>query len=410
MTLREGTMMREAREPVLIIGAGAAGLAVAAELRRAGVESEILERGTAVGSSWRGHYDRLTLNTCRWFSTLSHEPFPRSVGVFPTRDEWVRYLESYAERHEVRVRYGVRVDRIDPCDGGWRVTTPDGDRVARQVVVAMGHQHTPWLPDWPGRQAFGGRLLHASEYRNADGFAGADVLVVGAGCSAMDIAYDLVTGGAARVRMAVQTLPNLWLRRMLGVPGDLVLTAFFRLPVRLADRMEAILRRVFVGDLSRWGLTAPEEGNFTRTARVGSGQNPVFVSKPVIRAIRAGKIEIVAAVENLAAEGVLLADGSVLRPDAVIAATGYTTGLVPIVGHLGLLDDRGRPLVSGGPAAAPGLHFSGYVPNINNLYHEGRRAAEDIARELADDAALPAAMAAPATARLPVEERSGTRL
>jgi cation diffusion facilitator CzcD-associated flavoprotein CzcO len=289
--------------------------------------------------------------------------------------------------------------------------TPDGDRVARQVVVAMGHQHTPRLPDWPGRQAFGGRLLHASEYRNADGFAGADVLVIGAGCSAMDIAYDLVAGGAARVRMAVRTQPNLWLRRMLGVPGDLVLTAFFRLPIRLADRMEAILSRVFVGDLSQWGLTAPEEGNFTRTARVGSGQNPVFVSKPVVRAIRAGKIEIVAAVENLAAEGVLLTDGSVLQPDAVIAATGYTTSLVPIVGHLGVLDDRGRPRVSGGPAAAPGLHFSGYVPNINNLYHEGRRAAGEIARELADDAASPVAvMAAPGTACLPAEESSATRL
>jgi cation diffusion facilitator CzcD-associated flavoprotein CzcO len=391
MSVREGTVMREEGEPVLIIGAGPAGLAVAAELRRAGVESEILERGTAVGYSWRGHYDRLTLNTCRWFSKLSHEPFPGSVGVFPTRDEWVRYLECYAERHEVLVRYGVRVDRIDPCEGGWRVTTPDGDRVARQVVVTMGHQHTPLLPDWPGRQAFGGRLLHASEYRNPDGFAGADVLVVGAGCSAMDIAYDLITGGAARVRMAVRTPPNLWLRRMLGVPGDLILTAFFRLPVRLADRLEAILRRVFVGDLSRWGLTAPEEGNFSRTARVGSGQNPAFVGKPVIRAIRAGKVEIVAAVESLTAEGVLLADGSVLRPDAVIAATGYTTGLVPIVGHLGLLDDKGRPRVSGGPAAAPGLRFSGYVPNINNLYHEGRRAAEEIARELAGGAVLPGA-------------------
>lgn len=393
MSVREETTMREAREPVLIIGAGPAGLAVAAELRRAGVESEILERGTAVGSSWRAHYDRLTLNTCRWFSKLSYEPFPKNVGVFPTRDEWVSYLESYAERHEVRVRYGVRVARIDPCDGGWRVTTPDGDRVARRVVVATGHQHTPLLPDWPGRQAFGGRLLHASEYRNAAGFAGADVLVVGAGCSAMDIAYDLITGGAARVRMAVRTPPNLWLKRMLGVPGDLILTAFFRLPVRLADRLEAILRRVFVGNLSRWGLTAPEEGNFSRTARVGSGQNPAFIGKPVIRAIRAGKIEIVAAVENLAAEGVLLADGSVLQPDAVIAATGYTTGLVPIVGHLGLLDDKGRPRVSGGPAAAPGLHFSGYVPNINNLYHEGRRAAEEIARELAGDTAVPAALA-----------------
>jgi cation diffusion facilitator CzcD-associated flavoprotein CzcO len=399
MSERTGTMMSAAREPVLIIGAGAAGLTVAAELRRAGVESEILERGSAVGSSWRGHYDRLALNTCRWYSKLSHEPFPRNVGVFPTRDEWVRYLESYAERHEVQVRFGVQVDRIDPCDSGWRVTTSNGDRVARQVVVTMGHQHTPWLPDWPGRQGFPGRVLHASEYRSAEDFAGADVLVIGAGCSAMDIAYDLAVGGAARVKVAVRTQPNLRLRRMLGVPGDLLLTAFFRLPVRLADRLDAILRRMLIGDLSRWGLTPPEEGHFTRTARVGSGQSPTIVNRSVIKAIRAGKIEVVAAVENLTAEGLLLADGSVLRPDAVIAATGYTTGLVPIVGHLGMLDDRGRPRVYGGPAAAPGLRFSGYTPNINNLYHEGRRTAEQIARELADDTALSAAlMGTPETA------------
>jgi putative flavoprotein involved in K+ transport len=399
MSVGMGTTPSAAREPVLIIGAGAAGLTVAAELRRAGVESEILERGSAVGTSWRGHYDRLALNTCRWYSQLSHEPFPRNVGVFPTRDEWVRYLESYAERHEVEVLVGVQVDRIDPCDGGWRVSTSDGDRIARQVVVTMGHQHTPRLPDWPGRQGFPGRVLHASEYRSAEGFAGADVLVIGAGCSAMDIAYDLCVGGAARVRVAVRTQPNLRLRRMLGVPGDLVLTAFFRLPVRLADRLDSILRRVFIGDLSRWGLTPPEEGHFTRTARVGSGQSPTIVNRSVIRAIRAGKIEIVAAVENLAAEGVRLTDGSALQPDAVIAATGYTTGLVPVVGHLGMLDERGRPKVYGGPASAPGLRFSGYTPNINNLYHEGRRTAEAIARELADDAAVPVTqVAAPETA------------
>jgi cation diffusion facilitator CzcD-associated flavoprotein CzcO len=399
MSMGAGFMTSAAREPVLIIGAGAAGLAVAAELRRAGVESEILERGSAVGSSWRRHYDRLALNTCRWYSKLSYEPFPKSVGVFPTRDEWVSYLESYAERHEIKVRFGVRVDRIDPCDGGWRVATSEGDRVARQVVVTMGHQHTPWLPAWAENQEFGGRVLHASEYRNAEGFAGADVLVVGAGCSAMDIAYDLVDGGAARVRIAVRTQPNLRLRRMFGVPGDLVQTAFFRLPIPLADRLDEVLRRVFIGDLSKWGLTPPEEGHFTKTARVGSGQSPTIVNRPVLKSIRKGKIEIVAAVENLTGEGVLLADGSTIQPDTVIAATGYTTGLAPVVGHMDMLDNRGRPKVYGGPAAAPGLRFSGYVPNINNLFHEGRRAAAQIALELADDVTVPVtAMPTPETA------------
>jgi cation diffusion facilitator CzcD-associated flavoprotein CzcO len=241
-------------------------------------------------------------------------------------------------------------------------------------------------------------VLHASEYRNPRSLGGADVLVVGAGNSAMDIAYDLATGGAARVRMAVRTQPNLWLRRIFGMPGDLVLTAFFRLPVRRADQLEAILRRVVIGDLSRWGMPMPEEGNFSRIARIGPGPSATMVNKSVVKAIRAGKIGVVAAVEDVGAEGVLLADGLVLRPDAVIAATGYTTGLEPIVGHLGMLDDRGRPKANGGPAAAPGLRFSGYTPNINNIYFEGLRTAGEIARELADATLPDALMAAPRTA------------
>lgn len=369
-------------EPVLVIGAGPAGLATAVELRRLGVPAEILDRSDAVASSWRQRYDRLRLNTCKWNSTMSGEPFPKGTPVFPTRDEFVRYLESYAKRHELLVRLGVQVDRIDPCAGGWRLSTSAGERTARHVVVAMGHENAPWLPDWDGLEGYTGRLIHSAEYRNAEKFRDDDVLVVGAGCSAMDIAYDLATGGAGRVRVAVRSQPDIWLRAPGGLPSDLLSLALFRLPIRAADRVARLIRRVTIGDLSRWGLEPPEEATFTRIARTGTGPTPTLVNRSLVKAVRDGRIEIVAAVDAFDADGVRLADGTALRPDAIIAATGFTAGLGRMVGHLGVLDERGRPLVHGGPEAASGLRFAGYVPNLNNIYHEAHRVAEQIGREL----------------------------
>ena len=136
--------------------------------------------------------------------------------MFPPRDEVVRYLEQYATSHALDVRYETSVERIDPDGDGWLLRTSTGDVAARHVIVATGYAHTPVIPAWPGRETFSGRLLHSAEYRNATTFGGADVLVVGSGCSAMEIAYELATGGAARVRLAVRTSPNILLRSAVG--------------------------------------------------------------------------------------------------------------------------------------------------------------------------------------------------
>src|SRR4051794_14381436 len=87
----EGVDVSERR--VVVIGAGAAGLACAAELERKGIRAVVLERAEAIGSSWRGRYDRLRLNSSRWFSKLPDGPFPSGTGVFPSRDEMMSYLQ-----------------------------------------------------------------------------------------------------------------------------------------------------------------------------------------------------------------------------------------------------------------------------------------------------------------------------
>jgi cation diffusion facilitator CzcD-associated flavoprotein CzcO len=375
--------VRARQATVLILGAGPAGLAAAAQLGRRGVTTLVLERGASVATSWRGRYDRLRLNTSRWTSDLPGAKYPKAAGLFPSRDQVVGYLEDYAARNAVDVCFGTSVERVERDAHEWLLTTSAGEFRAPQVIVATGHQHTPSVPAWPGRESFAGRLLHSADYRNAREFEGEDVLVVGPGCSGMEIAYDLVEGGAARVRVAVRTQPNIILRQAGPMPGDVPATVMYRLPAKIGDRQTRLIRRLTIGDLSDHGLVPPAEGIMSRSHR--EGKAPAILDKAVIDAIRQRRIEITAAVDGFEAGGVRLVDGQQLEPDAVIAATGYATGLEPLVGHLGVLDERGVPLVHGGPPAAPGLRFIGYQPRpaqIGRVGKEATLAVKEIRREL----------------------------
>ena len=383
---------------VIVVGAGPAGLACAAELGRRGVPAVVLERAPAVGASWRARYDRLRLNSSRPFSKLPRSRYPRGTGIFPSRDEMVRYLEEYVERHRIDVRLDTRLDRIDRDGERWLLRTSAGDLTADHVIVAGGFEHTPFVPDWPGRERFSKPLLHAGEYRNAESFAGADVLVVGPGCSGMEIAFDLAEGGARRVRLSARTAPNILLRSPVG---PLLANLMRRLPPHKADALLKKARSRELGDLSEYGLPIPEEGVFSRLRRLEVA--PAIVDKETIEAIKDGRIEMVAAVDALDESGLKLADGTRVEPDAVLAATGYRCGLEPMVGHLGLLDDRGVPRVREGREAAPGLRFVGYRPlpgHIGHMGAEAKSAARAIARSFA---------ASPGTRALPVRPRRVAR-
>jgi putative flavoprotein involved in K+ transport len=362
---------------VVVVGAGPAGLAATAELARRNIGATVIERASGIGASWRTRYDRLRLNSSRWFSALPGARWPRKTGPFPSRDQMVEYLEGYAGYHRMDVRLNTSLERVDRNGAGWHLHTSDGDLHAEHVIVASGYAHTPYIPDWPGRDAYMGQLLHAADYRNAESFRDGEALVVGAGCSGMEIAYDLVDSGVERVRLAVRTPPNILIRSPLG---PLFARTLKKLGPRRADRIMPLIRRMEVGDLTEYGLPMPEEGVFARLARLEVA--PAIVDKEVIEAIKERRIEIVAGVEALDETGVVLADGTRIEPSSVIAATGYRTGLEPVLGHLGVLDERGVPRVRGGAEAATGLRFVGYIPRpaqIGAMGAEAKLAAEQIA-------------------------------
>ncbi|MFI2203833.1 flavin-containing monooxygenase [Streptomyces sp. NPDC020192] len=371
-----------ADRPVYVIGAGPGGLAAAYALRARGIRAVVLEKADGVGASWRGHYDRLRLHTTRRLSALPGLKIPRRFGRWVARDDVVRYLEKYAERHELEIVTGVEVFRIERAADGWLLHASGGrELTGSAVVVATGYNHTPSLPDWPGRDEYTGELLHAGRYRNAQPYAGRDVLVVGIGNTGAEIAVDLVEGGAARVRLAVRTAPHILRRSTLGWAAQYTGVLVRRLPVGLVDRLAGPFAKATMPDLTAHGLPRPDTGLYSR---VRQGAIPVQ-DVGLIDAVRTGKVEIVAAVESFEDGKVALADGSRIEPDAVIAATGYARALEGLVGHLDVLDGRGRPVVHGGrtPAQAPGLYFTGFTNPISGMFREMALDAGKIAKATA---------------------------
>jgi cation diffusion facilitator CzcD-associated flavoprotein CzcO len=373
---------------VVVVGAGPAGVGSALALKDAGVRPLVVDRADQVGSSWRARYDRLRLNTSRPFSHLPGRRFPKGTPMFPTRDQLIDHLDTHAREGGIDLRLGETVERLARENGGWLVETSADEIRTPQVVVATGYEGAPFVPDWDGRESFGGEILHSHQYRNPGPFRGKEVLVVGPGCSGMEIAYDLAEGGATKVWLSARTPPNILLRQGPGgLPGDMMGVALLHTPVRFGDAFARFGRRMDLGDLSEYGLPVPDEGVFSRLRRLGVA--PAIIDKEVIEAVKDGRIEIVRGVELLDSTGVLLADGERVEPDVLICATGYRRGLEALVGDLGVLDERGWPTALGKDPAAPGLRFVGYVPRPGGLGYMGREAkrmAKAIARELRDRA------------------------
>ncbi|MFD3508767.1 flavin-containing monooxygenase [Nocardia sp. NPDC058666] len=372
------------RYQVAIVGAGTSGVSAAVALADRGLEPLVIDGADRVGSSWHSRYERLRLNTGKQFSHLPNRAYPEGTPTFPTRDQVIEHLERHAHAAGIELRLGCLVERLDRTDGHWRLTTSTGAIDATEVVIATGFDHEPFIPDWPGRLDWKGALIHSSQYRNPVRYNGKRVLVVGAGCSGMEIAYDLATGGAAKVWLSARTPPNIMLRQGPGgLAGDFIATPLYHAPVRIADAIARFGRKRTIGDLREFGLPIPDEGIFARSARLGVA--PAIVDLDVIAAIRDRSIEVVPGVESFDADGVRLADGARIVPDAMVCATGFRRELDKLVGHLGVLDDRGRPHVTGEKPAAEGLRFIGFVPRPSQIgfaAKQASRAAEAIAREL----------------------------
>ena len=360
----------------IVIGAGPAGLAAAAELQKVGYTVIVLEKADTAGSSWSHHYDRLHLHTARTMSQLPGKPMPRSYGRWVARDDFRAYLADYAK--DLDVRYGTTATSVAKKDGRWLVGSTIGDLTADAVVVATGYNHTAKIPDWPGLSSYRGRVVHSSEYRNPAALDASHVLVVGPGNSGAEIAADLTSAGIA-VTLAVRTPPNIVRREVLGIPTQSLTLATYPLPTKLADRVARGMQMLTVGDLSKHGLPKPPRGIFSQQAE--DDVTPT-IDVGLIDALKAGTITVVAAVDGFTTDAVKLADGTTVTADVVLVATGFQRGLEPLVGDLGVVAPGGRPLINADEQlpGLEGLFFLGYSNPITGNIRQVAIDARKIAR------------------------------
>jgi len=361
---------------VAVIGAGPAGLATAALLRRAHVRAIVFDRDERIGSSWADRYDSLRLNTVRWMSDLPGRRMERSLGRWVGRDDIVAHLERYAAHHRLECRLGAdgAVSSIERSGDEWAVSGRSGERRFDAVVVATGASRTPIWPSWPGAERFSGRLLHAADYRRPDEHLGARVLVVGAGSSGGEICVDLA-GAGVDVTWAVRSAPQVLPREVVGAPATPFGPAGEALPDAWVDRIVPWLERRIYGPRDY----LPEPGE-PMTRLLAECKEPM-TADGIVELIRSGRVRVVAAVADLDAAGARLVDGSHLEVDQVIAATGYRPGLESLVGHLGVLDNAGRPVDA---VPRQGLGFVGFrVPLTGTLWAIDRD-AHTVADAIAD--------------------------
>jgi threonine dehydrogenase-like Zn-dependent dehydrogenase len=366
-------------EDILVIGAGPAGLAVAACLRREGLKHVVLEREANIGSAWHRHYDRLHLHTTKTYSGLPMMPWPKDMPRYPSRQQVVQYLQAYAVEHQIAPRLGVSVHAVQRAGGRFTVATSAGVMTPRVVVMATGYNGVPKLPSVPGQASFRGEAIHAGVYRNAAPYQGKRTLVVGCGNSGAEIALDLAEQGvdvAMVVRGPVHVIP----RDLFGRPTQHTNVLLSHLPLGLRDAIAIAVTGLAVGDLSRWGIVRPAMGPNRMIEE--SGRVPIL-DLGTIAMVRRGKIRVLGAVQEILPDKVRFAGGAVHPFEAIIFATGYTPDLGKVIeGFDTIADARGRPHRFGEETSIAGLYFVGFKNPPTGALREIALEAPRVARSI----------------------------
>ena len=356
------------QSPVVVVGAGPAGLATVACLQRENVPCVLLEQSDRVGVSWAGHYERLHLHTDKAHSALPYLDFPKTYPRYPARQQVVDYLESYALHHRIKPVFGQKIVRAHRTDTGWEVQSQDTTYRAHSLVVATGCNRSPVRPSWPGMDAFQGAILHSADYRSGASFKGQRVLVVGLGNSGGEIAIDLWENGA-QPTLAVRSPVNVIKREIFGVPFLTMGILQNALPPRIADALNAPVIRLLVGDLTRYGLRKPADGPITQIKE--HGRVP-FIDVGTIGLVKKGLVQVRPGIDRFTPDGVVFNDGRAEAFDAVVLATGYRPDVQSWLElDANALDEGGLPRVSGGALEGnPGLYFCGYFISPTGMLRE----------------------------------------
>ncbi|KAB2599909.1 indole-3-pyruvate monooxygenase YUCCA3 [Pyrus ussuriensis x Pyrus communis] len=323
----------------VIVGAGPSGLAVGAGLKEQGVPFIVLERADCIASLWKKRtYDRLKLHLPKQFCQLPNLPFPEDFPEYPTKDQFISYLESYANHFYISPNFNENVQsaKYDETFGLWRVktiistsdsnpsATAEVEYICRWLVVATGENSEKVVPEFEGLEEFKGNVVHACDYKSGVAYHGKQVLVVGCGNSGMEVSLDLCNHNASPsivVRSSVHVLP----REIFGKSTfELAVLLMKWLPLWLADKILLMLAWLIFGNLEKYGLKRPTLGPLE--LKNNSGKTPVL-DIGALEKIRSGEVKVVPGIKRFSRGRVELVDGQNLEIDSVVLATGYRSNV-----------------------------------------------------------------------------------
>lgn len=337
----------------LVIGGGQAGLAVGYHLARRGLPFQILDAHPRVGDAWRNRWDSLRLFTPARYVGLPGMRFPGQGDTFPTKEDLASYLESYAEHFHLPLQTGVRVDRL--TKEGNRFVAYAGNRryESEQVVVAMADYQVPKVPPFARELDRGVVQMHSNVYRNPTQLREGNVLVVGAGNSAADIAIEVA-----------KTHPT-W---MSGKEAGFI-------PFRIDTALARFVLVRLVRFLGHHVLSLGTPVGRKLRPKMLSRTTPLVRVKP--KDLIAAGIERVPKVTGVRDGKPLLAGGRVLDVNNVIWCTGFHPGFSWI--DLPVFGEKGEPLHDRGIVTRePGMYFVGlhfqYAMSSATLIGVGRDA------------------------------------
>lgn len=344
-----------------IIGAGPMGLCTARQLLKHGIDFVGFELHADVGGLWdidNPHstmYESAHLISSKGTTQFNEFPMRADVAPYPHHSEMRRYFRDYARQFGLYSHYqfNTRVVEVQRLENGWKLVS-EHDGVQRDwlfdgVLIANGTLHTPNQPSLPGR--FDGELLHSSDYRSADVFAGKRVLVVGCGNSACDIAVDAVHRAASvdlSTRRGYYFLPKF----ILGRPTD-TFGGAIKLPRPLKQRLDGLLVRALVGKPSQYGLPDPDYRLYE--------SHPVMNSL-VLHHLGHGDIRARRDVTLIEGRRVTFSDGEQAEYDLILQGTGYTLDY-PFIDRTHLNWPAG--------VGAPQLYLNVFHPEYDDLFMMG---------------------------------------
>ena len=359
----------------LIVGAGPAGLAIAARLRKADLDFTIWEASEQIAHSWTKHYKRLHLHTAKQFSHLPFKAFPDNYPVFVSRKQLVAYCKEYARAFDINPVYGKKLVKAKSDEGLWQVTDEHGNSThVKNLIVATGLNRVPKMPSWPGMETFQGDIIHSRDYRDAAAYKDKVCLVVGMGNTGAEIALDLAEKGID-TSISVRSSLNIVPREAFGRPTQETALRLQILPRWAQDVLGNLMKRLTIGNLSKYGIETSHTPPLKQLRN--TGRTPV-IDLGTVKMIRKGKIKVRKNIGEFSAEGVAFTDGSSAKFDSIICATGYQSGIDGLVPELKpYLDAYGNPKFPIGSGPWSGLYFLGFdnfrPGGILGIIHEDSR-------------------------------------